>query len=182
MVGTSSDRPDYFPGHFYCSGRENKIDDCFKARMLTNQYTCQSLPKLSCKNQINCIDIYIIFLYQGLPQSPEIFIIWPLNSTTIMAKWQLSYPNQNIATHLNITCFNTNDKEDNIIFTMSDPILITQEISITGFTASTKYMCCITVSTNIGTSQNVCQNVTLFNNVEQGKINLSLYQPLSKYK
>ena len=98
-----------------------------------------------------------------------------------MAKWQLFYPNQDIATHLNITCFNTNDNEDNIIFTISDPILTTQEISITGFTASTKYTCCITVSSNIGTSQNVCQNVTLLNNVEQGKIKLSLYEPLSKY-
>ena len=93
-----------------------------------------------------------------------------------MAKWQLSYPNQDILTHLNITCFNTHDNEDNIIFTMSDFILTTQEISITGFTPSTKYTCCITVSSNIGTSQSVCQNVTLLNKVEKGKINLSLYE------
>ena len=98
-----------------------------------------------------------------------------------MTKWQLFYPDQDIATHLNITCFNTNDNEDSIIFTISDPILTTQEISITGFTDSTKYKCCITVSSNIRTSQNVCQNVTLFNKVEQGKINLSLYEPFSLY-
>ena len=93
-----------------------------------------------------------------------------------MAKWQLSYQNQDIPTHLNITCFNKHDNEDNIIFTMSDLILTTQEISITGFTPSTKYRCCITVSSNIGTSQSVCQNVTLLNKVEKGKINLSLYE------
>ena len=87
-----------------------------------------------------------------------------------MVTWQLSYPTQDVPTHLNITCFNTNDTEDHIIFTMSDITVTTQEISIDGFTASTKYMCCITIGSEIGTSLDPCQNVTLFNNVEQGKL------------
>ena len=87
-----------------------------------------------------------------------------------MVKWQLSYQIQDIPTHLNITCFNTNDNEDHIVFTISDITVTTQEISIDGFTASTKYTCCISVTSEIGTSQDVCQNVTLFDNVEQGKL------------
>ena len=87
-----------------------------------------------------------------------------------MVKWQLSYPTQDVPTHLNIICINTNDIKDNIISTISDLIETTQEISIDGFTASTKYTCCISVTSEIGTSQDVCQNVTLFNNVEEGKL------------
>ena len=87
-----------------------------------------------------------------------------------MVKWQLSYPSQDVPTHLNITCFKTNDIEDDTTSTISDLIETIQEISIDGFTASTKYTCCITVSSEIGTSQDTCQNVTLLDNVEQGKL------------
>ena len=122
---------------------------------------------------INCLK-YLYFLHKGHPRSPEIFYTWPLNSTTIMAKWQLSYPTQDVPTYLNITCFNTNDIEDHITSTISDLIESIQEISIDGFTASTKYLCCITVSSEIGTSHETCQNVTLFDNVEQGKLTMSI--------
>ena len=48
----SSNNPTYFQGHFYCSGREDMLNDCFKAAMPKSQYTCQSLPRLSCKKHI----------------------------------------------------------------------------------------------------------------------------------
>ena len=104
-----------------------------------------------------------------------------------MVKWQLSYPTQDVPTLLNITCLNRSDIKDHIIFTISDIILTTQEIIIDGFTASTKYTCCISVTSEIGTSQDVCQNVTLFNNVEQGKLTLSIMWnictfPCTKYQ
>ena len=52
-VDTSLNNLPYFPGHFYCSGREDMLNDCFKAAMPPFRYKCQSLPRLSCKKHIN---------------------------------------------------------------------------------------------------------------------------------
>lgn len=73
------------------------------------------------------------------------------------------YPSQDNPIDLDIDCMNTDDDHDVIMY----PALYSSDhdipqVVINGFKASAEYTCCISITTAlVGTSEEVCRNVTL---------------------
>ena len=160
----------HFKYHFYCTGREKNITDCRISQREVDNSLCNdhNVATLMCETGTIMIKIKyltivtLIVTIIGSVSYPINFSVRAISSSSVEANWTQPSSADSVQYYTNhtITCTSTHG-----VYTATQHVNVSAAVNesmhtiITGLMANTSYNCCVSVYSELGRSEDVCDSV-----------------------